>query len=175
MPRHHANRGVVAESAMEIVHLGYRARGHYCQRNPTPYKVIGAAPTRSVPGALRVVPERDGPPDWIVVAESTAFLMDVKSSTGDRWSYSDLPQHQAQAFDRWETQGSSFRAGVLLSLHHHTALAWLPWTWLGPRWWRWWAQPERATPGTASLSVAELAGFRCSWDWMPMALRLAGG
>ena len=165
----HANRGKVAEQAIERIHAGYSAAGHYCQRNPTPYKVIGTAPTLAAPGALRVVPERDGPPDWLVVVRGRAWLLDVKSEEGMRFHLAGIPQHQAQAFDRWEQQGDTFRAGILAVLDHGAVVAWLPWSWLGHRWWRWWAS-ERAAVGTASLSPDEVNPWRCSWDWLPAAL-----
>jgi len=171
--RTHANRGRVAEQALDRIHAGYSAAGHYCQRNPTPMKVIGTAPTLAAPGALRVVPERDGPPDWLVVAHGRAWLLDVKSETGMRFKLGNLPQHQAQAFDSWERQGSTFLAGVVVVLDHGAVIAWLPWSWLGARWWRWWAT-ERAAAGTASLSPDELQPWRCSFDWLPAALRYAG-
>lgn len=172
-PSTHANRGKVAEQAIESIHRAYSAAGHFCVRMPTPFKVIGTAPTLAAPGALRVVPERDGPPDWLVVAHGRAWLLDVKSETGMRFHLSHLPQHQAQAFDAWERQGSTFRAGVVVVLDHGAVVAWLPWSWLGARWWRWWAT-ERAEAGTASLSPDELQPWRCSFDWLPAALRYAG-
>jgi len=171
--RHHANRGQVAEGAAYRVHLGYTAAGHYCQRNPTPYKVIGTAPTKGAPGALRVVPEADAPPDWLVVANGIAFLLDVKQEAGVRFDFARVVKHQAQAFDFWEQQGPTFRAGVLASLDRGAFLAWLPWSVIGHRWWKWYAT-DRAAPGTASLSPAELAPYRlASWDWLPAALRAA--
>jgi hypothetical protein len=169
----HANRGKVAEQALDRIHAGYSAAGHYCQRNPTPYKVIGTAPTLAAPGALRVVPERDGPPDWLVVAHGRAWLLDVKSEAGMRFTLAHIPQHQAQALDSWERQGDTFHAGVVVVLDHGAVVAWLPWSWLGARWWRWWAT-ERAAPGVASLSPDELQPWRCGWDWLPAALRVAG-
>ena len=169
----HANRGKVAEQALDRIHAGYSAAGHYCQRNPTPYKVIGTAPTLAAPGALRVVPERDGPPDWLVVAHGRAWLLDVKSEAGMRFTLAHIPQHQAQALDSWERQGNTFRGGIVASMDHGRVVAFLPWSWLGARWWRWWAT-DRAAPGVASLSPDELQPWRCSWDWLPAALRVAG-
>ena len=167
MSRTHANRGAVAESAIEAVHRGYTACGHYVQRNPTAWRIIG----KTKAGQMLAVPGSESPPDWIVVAEGVAFLLDVKSTIGPRWSLADLPEHQAAAFDRWQGQGPTFRAGVVLSLNHHGALAWLPWSWLGPRWWSWYAQSQRAAPGTASISVGEIGAHRLrSWDWLPRAL-----
>ena len=34
---------------------------------------------------------------------------------------------------------------------------------------------DRAAPGVASISPDELQPWRCSWDWLPAALRVAVG
>jgi hypothetical protein len=90
-----------------------------------------------------------------------------------RFTLAHIPQHQAQALDSWERQGNTFRGGIVASMDHGRVVAFLPWSWLGARWWRWWAT-DRAAPGVASLSPDELQPWRCSWDWLPAALRVAG-
>lgn len=170
MNRSKANLGRGLEAMLDYQHAVYAARGAYCQRNPTPYRVTGTAR-----GGLLVVPERDAPPDYLVVAGGVAYLLDAKSSSTARWPLDNLQPHQSAAFGRWEEQGPAFVAGVVLLLGDRSAW-WLPWRALAPRWrqhaGRVLLPGGRAAPGSASLDVPWLSAHAtrlAGVDWLAAA------
>lgn len=168
----HANRGVALEHVLDTVHARYHRQGAYVQRNPTPYKVLGA-----IAGGLRVVPEADAPPDYLVVAHGLSLLADAKSWTTARWKLDQVKRHQAAAFTRWEGQSELHRAGIILWMRGEPRSDdcwWLPWSKLEPLWTH--HHDGHAVRGDASLTVPVIRSIGTSvrhWDWLPAAVAAA--
>lgn len=161
-----ANRGKGLEELLAWQHAIYEARGLYVQQNPTPYKPLRAGHR---PPELVVVPLGEAPPDYLLVADGVAYLLDAKSTREERWSLDNLKGHQAASFSRWERQGSTFRAGVVLQLAAGP-LWWLPWAALAPAWETW--RDGRARRGEASLGEDWLAANArrvVGVDWLAVA------
>jgi penicillin-binding protein-related factor A (putative recombinase) len=159
-----ANRGKRLETLLDLVHGRYRAAGAYVQRNPTPYKVLPHAGPH-----MRVVPERAAPPDYLVVFQGSAYLIEAKSHAGQRWPLAQLEDHQAAAFDRWQAQGHTFVAGVVLWLDNKGW--WVPWSMLAPAWRA--AGAGTARRGEHSLDQRWLETHAVSLvgvDWLPAFL-----
>ena len=162
--RHHANRGSALEGLLDLVHARYSARGAYCQRNPTAWRVVGRE------GAtVRVVPGAKSPPDYLVAVDGCAWLLEAKQTARATWPLSGLEPHQAAAFDRWCSVSNRHGAGVVLMLGGRTY--WLDWSWLGATW-RAWSRGE-ARRGEASIGPADLRlRVECAGgDWMSVAGR----
>lgn len=171
-----ANRhGHGFEGALDGLHAAYNAAERaWIVKVPAPYKVLGK-PTK---GRFTASWEGEGPPDYAGAVAGRLVAFDAKQTAADRWGFEALAPHQAQHFDRATKQGAY--AFVLLWIE---GAVWvLPWEVLGPRWWAWRntraAKALRATPGTASLSAADIAeiGHRCQgYDWLPVVMALLGG
>jgi hypothetical protein len=99
-------------------------------------------------GACLCVPDRKGPPDYVALAHGFAIAIEAKETSQDRWPFSGLAEHQADALDAWERQG-----GVgLIFLRAWGREQVVAWTALAPRWRAWNQEQGRAAPGAASLS-----------------------
>lgn len=164
----HTNRGKRLEERLESVHQRYLRAGVYVQRNGTPFVPLSG---RTHNGRPLGIPGADAPPDYLAMSDGWAILFDAKSTTDDKWSFSNLEKHQAQSLDAWEAAGGI--AGLVVAVENLAVVAWVPWSTLGPRWWAWYRETKRAAPGTASLTRAELEAspYRCPMlDWLPHAL-----
>lgn len=160
----HANLGRPFEGALEAIHAAYNNGGRASvTRIPAPMQPIGKAKG----GVFPAIYVKRGAPDFHAQVDGSSLLFDAKSTIdADRWPFSDLPPHQAAAFDRHERHGG--RAFVLLLLGRVVYL--LPWSEIGQRYRRW--QAGDAKRGEASLTAedCERLGYRCAWvDWLPIA------
>ena len=150
----HANRGKAWEQFLELIHARYEAHGRAVViRTPPPMRII-----RSLKGGqFMAVYEKEGPPDYVLLAGGLSVMAEAKECKASRWPMKNLHAHQARRLDQWQAQGG---VGVVLLRHHESNTAWiLPWNTLGPVWNRWNLQARtgrRAASGTASLTVLEI-------------------
>lgn len=145
-----ANRGKGFEHVVQAMHDIYTAqRRASIIPSPTPYRVLGPG---ARPGELRVVPETKGAPDYSVQAARRSLILDAKDTTAEKWSLSNLHEHQAERFTLHERQG-----GFAFVLLHMVGEHWLlPWDNSTPGrfhdWWTTW-QAGKARRGCAALTV----------------------
>jgi recombination protein U len=170
-----ANLGKPFEAKLDVLHKWYNGQG-VCSvfRTPPPMRIVSALPsTRQKPGPPQFRCEfvGDGPPDYVAQANGVSFMFDAKMTEHpSRWSFNDLPEHQARRFDAHMKHGGV--AFVLVELGFKQWL--LPWTHLGPLWWAWSSVAGRAAPGTASVPMTEpWVRPVPSCDWLPVALGAA--
>jgi len=157
-----ANQGRAWQLLLDLHHDRYRREGRaVIVATPPPVKVLSRL---SEGGTFRACFLGLGPPDYAgvvagfppsVLGTARAVAFDAKDCSGPRWSYGDLPEHQAQDLDDWERLGGI--AFVALRLQ---GVGWvLPWSELGGRWHAWSATEGVARPGTASLAAQDLEGW----------------
>ena len=173
--RRHAGKvahdeGLAFEAQLDELHKHYRHAGRaVVVKVPAPYRVVKKLPKGRFTGAF----EAAGPPDYAGVIEGRAVAFDAKQTSGDRWSFDLLADHQARYLDGFQLQDAF--AFLVLTLGGRVWV--VPWTTLGPRWWAWHRTRGAAARGTASLSEADLdaIGHRCvGCDWLPVVVRLLG-
>jgi len=169
----HANRGQSWELVVEMLHNLYEQRGRaVCIRLPPPMRILGSAGK----GVFRAVFASNGPPDWLVMADGSTFLLECKSHKADRWPLSQLHEHQAARFVDIEER-TEHGHGLLLLQHGASGTSWLiPWVLLAPRWSE---AKEGAARGRASLTLEEIeamaiCGGRGVVDYLGPALEWAG-
>ena len=147
-----ANRGVGLETFLDELHLVYRSRGQAVVfRTPPPMKIIG----QQGGGRFLAIHAAGGPPDYTGAVAGRAVCFDAKECRADRWGFSHLPAHQAEALSEVEAQGGLVFIYLRLAGRDHV----LPWPRLGPLWWAWChaTRPgHRAASGSASLSADEV-------------------
>jgi recombination protein U len=158
----HANRGRAWEQTLDLFHARYESqRLAVVIRTPPPVKILRALK----PGQFVAVYAREGPPDYVVLADGVAIMAEAKHTTSERWSLSQLHEHQARRLEQWRSQGG---CSVVLIRHAKSATSWaIDWRKLGPIWNRWALQRatgRRASAGTASLGVDELRRFGEQFD-----------
>ena len=87
-----------------------------------------------------------GPPDFFgVLPGGMGILFDAKSTESRRLSFGAIPEHQARALEAWEAAGGV--AGIAAKVDGSGW--WIPWTTLGPQWWRW--REEGGRPASVDL------------------------
>ena len=164
--------GDAFEARLDRIHAGYVARGAVVFR-------LGP-PSRSVKIGARVLlqPIDDAPPDYLAISEGVSYLFDAKSSETERWPFGKLKLHQAQHLDLAARAGRGrVVCGVVLALSRGLTVHWLPWSKLGPLWWRWQAT-ERARAGEGYLDeeACRKIGRECpGGDWLAVARLGIGG
>ena len=174
----HANRGLPFEQALEWQLARYRGQGWLILRQQPRHQVIGARVLevierpgrpdehRRVIGTVAKIIGK-GPPDWLMLKGPTSILFDAKSSVAERWSLSEVADHQAKAFD--DAQAAHVTAGIVAQIKG--VVRWLPWHALGPLWHAW--HEGKAKRGQASLGDVELetVGIRCEgFDFLGVAI-----
>jgi recombination protein U len=151
----YANRGKGWEQLLEMYHARYEATGRAVViRTPPNMRII-----RSIRGGQFVaVYEKEGPPDYLLLTEGLAVMVEAKEAKGDRWPLQNLKPHQAMRMSAWRKQGGE--AAVVLR-HHKSNTAWvLPWGKLKPVWDGWFARRKlgkKAISGTASLDLSAIS------------------
>ena len=96
------------------------------------------------------------PPDYLAIKAGHAILADAKSTGADRWAYSNLERHQAEALDKAARCGAT--TGLIVQLRAPDGpIWWVPWAAIRDLWWMWYNSKERAKAGSASLSAEWLA------------------
>ena len=150
----HANRGKAWEQLLEFFHARYEARGMAAViRTPPNMRIL-----RSMHGGkFLAVYASEGPPDYLLLTEGMAVMVEAKEAHGKRWPLKNLHAHQARRMDGWRTHGGE---AVVVLRHHQSGTAWvLPWQKLGPVWHAWDRGRQRgkkASSGTASLNLPGL-------------------
>lgn len=163
-------QGHAFEDALDGLHKLYGAADRaYVAKVPAPYRVTSSPKG----GHFHGVFEGEGPPDYFALVGGRALVFDAKQTSGDRWRFEALAEHQARHMDAATRHGAF--AFVLLWMGGSVWV--VPWGALGPLWWAWARRSERSTAGTASLSPAQLREMAqpCQGcDWLPVVLRLLG-
>ena len=150
-----ANRGKAWEQLLELYHARYEATGRAVViRTPPNMRII-----RSIRGGQFVaVYEAEGPPDYLLLSEGLAVMVEAKEAKASRWPLQNLKPHQAERMTQWCRQGGS---AVVVLRHHQSNSAWvLPWQKLGPVWNGWYARRrvgKKAISGTASLDLSAIS------------------
>ena len=151
----HANRGKAWEQMLEMYHQRYESSGLAAViRTPPNMRII-----RSMRGGQFVaVYEKEGPPDYLLLTEGAAVMVEAKEAKGDRWPLQNLKPHQAERMTSWCSHGGH---AVVVLRHHKSQTAWvLAWQKLGPVWNGWHARRalgKKAICGTASLDLAKIS------------------
>jgi len=168
----HAHRGRMWEDRLEAMHAVYMARGRaYVQRNGAPAIATGRTDAR---GRLVMIATDRAPPDYTVIAEGRALVLDAKSCASGRWALSNIHDHQADAFDLAERAGGI--GGILLWMEEGRRMHALLWRDIATMWWQW--RRGNAARGEASLTderAGELAVYSGrDADYLGAVLRAAG-
>ena len=132
------------EATIEAL-LDILARHGMCSwgRTPEPLRRLKALGG----GRWECVAEAKGPPDYVVMYQGHGLALEAKSTTGPRWGFRLLADHQAASLDEWERAGGVGAVAVKTA----TLEAVLPWRTLAPAWWAW--RREGAGRGGASLGT----------------------
>lgn len=127
----HANRGRSWEALIDVRHDAYMlARRAYVLRCHPKMRVI-----RGEGGHPLSIPVEAAGPDYLVIAQSRAFLIEAKQTAQGRWSFGNLTETQATHFDAAESHGAM--GAVLLRFLASGRTFLVLWTSLGPLWWAW--------------------------------------
>lgn len=106
--------------------------------------------------------DRAGPPDFAgAIDGGRSVVFDAKSTTRTRWPLSDLAAHQAKHLEAAHRRGAC--AFVLLRMGATAYL--LPWSALGPAYWRW--AEGNAKRGEASLTAEDCEQMGIAIDAHP--------
>ena len=160
----YANRGKAWEQLLEMYHARYEANGTAVViRTPPNMRIL-----RSLRGGQFVaVYEKEGPPDYMLLCDGLAVMVEAKEAKGDRWPLQNLKPHQAMRMSLWRKQGGE---AVVVLRHHKSSTAWvIPWEKLAPVWNGWYARRKlgkKASSGTASLDLSKISrlGFSFGRD-----------
>ena len=166
-PPKRANLGKPLERAINTQHDTYEALGlASCINVPTPYRVLG----RLMGGALKVVPDETGHPDYHVQASGVSFMFDAKHTEETRWPLKDLPRWQADRLTMHEQHGGySF---ILLDIGATVYL--LPWSLLGVRYRVWAAGLAGRGESSLTLPDCQRIGVQLDGvDWLDVGLSCA--
>ena len=168
----HANRGRAWEKTLEMFHRRYEStRLAVVVRTPPPVRILRAVK----PGQFLAVYEKQGPPDYILIADGVAVMAEAKHTASKRWPLANVHAHQAERLDGWLREGG---ASVVLLHHSSSGSSWvLMWDRLAPLWREWRDAKRRGTtrPGQASLTLSQLdaLGARFERDgYLSTVLRL---
>ena len=153
----HANRGKAWEQHLELFHARYEAHGEAVViRTPPPMRII----RRATGGTFIACYEKEGPPDYVLLAGGVSVMAEAKECSSSRWALKKLHKHQADRMTQWCEQGG---VGAVLLHHKPSGTYWtLLWSRLRPVWERWSMQHDtkrRAASRTASLGLPELASI----------------
>lgn len=155
----------VCEASFQLLAARRRLTWH-----PTPVRYT--IKERLSGGRVIAIARGDGPPDYLLLAglDPTSpyplplpIVADAKEAEGDDWKFSNLKDHQAEAFDAWEAQGGLSLVFLRYAVPGRDVRYTLPWRRLGPLWHRW-AAATRAKAGTASLRLLDAPTVGVPWD-----------
>jgi penicillin-binding protein-related factor A (putative recombinase) len=157
--------GAAFERDLKSQHDRYRAAGNVVLRLGPPFEVTGAG---SRGRGLTVAIKDVGPPDLALLTPAgRLFLVDLKSTTADRWPLKDLKKHQGEAMIAAGKCGAT--CGVVL--RYGPTTWWLPFPAFQGKWTA--QQAKEGKTGECSLTALDIAtiGRRVvGLDWLAVAV-----